>query len=362
MNSELLYLLAFTYAPDLGPVNQRKILKEIPVREIWELSNKEAGNIFKDKKEWLAYFKSSHGLELAQKEIEFCKANQIEILTLEDENYPESLKHTADAPLVLFKRGNYNFNKKLHIGMVGTRQMTAYGKKFIKNFIEDVAGQNIAVISGLALGCDIEAHRNSNNNNIPNIAVLAHGLNQIAPRRHVKDAEEILKNGAWVSEYSSFHNPEPMNFVIRNRIIAGLSDAVIVVESDLKGGALFTAEYANSYNREVFAVPGRVEDKFSLGCNQLIQSNKAVMIRRAKDLLDYFNLRINPKPIQKELFIALEPEERLIYDFLKTNGRQQIDVLGAELNIPVFKLNGLLLNLELKNAIKPLSGKFFEII
>src|SRR5690606_3843056 len=271
------------------------------------------------------------------------------------------LKNCLDSPLILFKKGNYEWKNKLFIGIVGTRKMTAYGKKFIEEFIEDLAGQNICFVSGLAYGCDIEAHRNCVKTQIPNLAVLAHGLNRISPSAHKKEAKEIQENGALITEYSTFHNAEPINFVLRNRIIAGLCDAVIVVESDVKGGALATANYANAYNREVFALPGRVDDKFSLGCNQLIQSNQAYLIRNSEDLLNYFNLKLNPKPVQKELFITLNEEEQMIYDHLLKNGKQQIDQLSVQLGFPVFKLNGILLNLELKEIIKPLPGKFFEI-
>lgn len=266
-----------------------------------------------------------------------------------------------DSPLVLFKKGNHNFNSGLHIAVVGTRKMTSYGKKFIETLLGELIHQRITIVSGLAYGCDIEAHRAAIQNGIPNIAVLAHGLNRVSPSAHRKEAKALQENGALISEYSSFHNAEPMNFVVRNRIIAGISDGVIVVESDRKGGALATAQYANSYNREVFAVPGRIDDKFSLGCNQLIQSNQACMIRNADDLLQYFNLKASPKPVQPKLFIELEPDERLVYDFLKTNGRQQVDVLSASLKIPVYSLNALLLNLEIKGAVKAFSGKFYGL-
>lgn len=359
MNPDLLYQVALTYIPGLGPVNQRKIIKTIDPKELWDLSEKELKEIFRGSKEYISYFQSDEILKLVHKELEFCAKHGIEILSFHSPDYPEKLKNCSDSPLILFKKGNYNWNNKLFVGIVGTRKMTVYGKKFIEEFIENLSGQNICFVSGLAYGCDIEAHRNCIKNKIPNLAVLAHGLNRISPSAHKKEAKEIVENGALLTEYSSFHNAEPINFVLRNRIIAGLCDAVVVVESDVRGGALATAQFANSYNREVFAVPGRIQDKFSLGCNELIQSNQAIMLRNAEDLLGYFNMKSKPKPIQTQLFVELEPEEKLIYEFLKSNGNQQIDTLSHDLQIPVFKLSSTLLNLELKGVVQAFSGKIY---
>ncbi len=361
MNPEPIYTLALTYVSGLGPVNQKKILKHSDPKSFWALSKSELKEIFTTRHDLISQFLSSECLEKAGKEIEFCKQNDIEILLYSSEGYPEKMKNCVDSPLVLFKKGNHDFNKKLHIGIVGTRKMTLYGKRFIENLLKEISTQQMSIVSGLAYGCDIEAHRLAIESQIPNVAVLAHGLNRISPSAHKKEAIELQKNGALLTEYSSFHNAEPINFVLRNRIIAGLCDAVIVVESDKKGGALATANYANSYNREVFAVPGRIDDRFSLGCNELIQSNQAYMIRNADDLLNYFNLKKQSKPAQRQLFVELENEEKPIYDFLKQNGKQQIDSLYNSLQIPVFKLNGILLNMEIKGVIRPLPGKFFEI-
>src|SRR5690606_26388452 len=292
---------------------------------------------------------------------EYCAKNGIEILDIFSNSYPEKLKNCSDSPLILFKKGDYSFENKLQIGIVGTRKMTLYGKKFIEDFLEDLKEQNLAIISGLAYGCDIEAHRSSIKHDIPNVAVLAHGLNRISPSPHKKEAKEIVQNGALLTEYSTFHGAEPMNFVLRNRIIAGLCDAIVVVESATKGAARAPAQFGNSYNREVFAVPGRVEDKFSLGCNELIQTHHAAIIRSAEDLLNYFNLKSHPKPVQAQLFIELEPDEKLIYEHLKKNGRQQIDALSHSLDLPVFKLNSILLTLELKGVVKAFSGKFYGL-
>ncbi|WP_159447441.1 DNA-processing protein DprA [Moheibacter sediminis] len=362
MKPNLLHLLALTYIPGMGVANAKKILKVIDDPEIiWQMNEKELNRIFRNKKDFIPHILNQSPLRLAEKEIIFAEKHNIEMILNSSADYPQKLRQCSDAPLVLFKKGKHDFNKNLHIGIVGTRKMTHYGKTFIDNLISDLSTQNITIVSGLAYGCDIIAHQSAIKHDLPTIAVLAHGLNKIAPAAHKKDAESLQKNGALVSEYSTFHKPEPLNFILRNRIIAGLCDAVIVVESDVKGGSLATAMYANSYNREVFAVPGRIDDKYSLGCNHLIQNNQAYLIRNAEDLLNYFNLKLNPKPVQKELFIELNTDEEIIYNFLMKKGKQQIDQLATELEIPTFKLNGILLNLELKGIVKPLSGKFFEI-
>lgn len=361
MKSELIYRLALTFVPGLGPATQRKIIKIAEPEELWSFSKKELTKLFKSKPDLISAFSSEKYLQMAEEEIAFCEKNGIDILSYQTADYPVKLKECIDSPLILYKKGNYDFGKKLHIGIVGTRQMTLYGKDFIEKFVDELAAQNIAFVSGLAFGCDITAHRAAVKNQIPNVAVLATGLNRVSPAANKPVAEKIITNGALISEYPSFQNPDTMNFVLRNRIISGLCDAVIVVESAERGGALFTAAYANSYNREVFAVPGRVADKYSLGCNQLIQTNQAYMIRSADDLLEYFNLKNKPKPRQTELFIELEETEKLIYDYLKENGKQQIDSLLIKLKIPVYQLNTSLLNLELKGLVKPLPGKFFEL-
>lgn len=361
MKTELLSLLALTFIPGLGTATQRKIIKITEPGELWDYSEKDLTRIFRNKKELVAAFRSDKYLEMARTEIEFCTKMGIQIIGFDSDDYPEKLRDCADAPVVLFKKGNYGFDRKLHIGIVGTRQMTAYGKEFIERLVEDLADQNLSIVSGLAFGCDVTAHRMAVKCDMPNVAVLATGLNRVSPAAHLPVADKIIRNGALISEYASFHNPESMNFVLRNRIIAGLCDAVIVVESAEKGGALFTAAYAGSYNREIFALPGRVGDKFSMGCNQLIQTNQAYMIRDSADLLEYFNLRNRVRTRQTELFIELEEDEKPVYEQLKRNGKQQIDQLAADLKLPVYRLNTLLLNLELKGVVRPLAGKFFEL-
>jgi DNA processing protein len=196
------------------------------------------------------------------------------------------------------------------------------------------------------------------------IGVLAHGLNQIYPKTHKKYMSKVEENGGFMTEFWSNSSPERENFVKRNRIVAGISEATIVIESADSGGSLITANIANDYNRDVFAVPGRISDKYSQGCNNLIKTQRAHLLTSAADLIYILNweLEKKEKSIQKQLFVSLEPEEQLIYDFLQKNGKEQMDTIALSCDMPIFKLSSLLLNMELKGVTRPLPGKLFEVI
>jgi len=228
---------------------------------------------------------SANVLGRAEDEIKFILDNHIEYLFYLDENFPYRLKECEDGPILFFFKGKLDFNARKVISIVGTRRPTAYGKLMVKELIHGLEelGHNPLIVSGLAFGIDIQAHKYSLECNFPTIGVLAHGLDRIYPAEHKEAARQMIQHGAVLTEFLSFTNPDPQNFVKRNRIIAGLSDATIVIESGPKGGSLITADIANSYNRDVFAFPGRAKDEMSLGCNALIQENKAMMLRNAAD-------------------------------------------------------------------------------
>jgi len=266
--------------------------------------------------------------------------------------------------LVYFQKGKINFKDKHIISIVGTRNMTNYGKSFLEKLFDEIKQYNPVIISGLAYGVDVYAHQLAIENNLQTVAVLAHGLNQIYPAKHHKEATKMLENGGLITEFWSTSNPDRENFIKRNRIVAGLSQATIVVESAVRGGSLITADIANSYNRDVFALPGRVTDLFSAGCNNLIKTNKASMLTGAKDLVYLLNWDINEKPkaIQKQLFIELDETEEKIYNYLLNEGKQSLDMIALHCNFPIFKISSILLNLELKGVVKPLHGKLFEAI
>lgn len=220
------------------------------------------------------------------------------------------------------------------------------------------------IVSGFAYGVDIVAHQFAMDYNLQTIGVLAHGLNQVYPKTHKKYMAKMEGNGGFITEFWSSSNPDKENFVKRNRIVAGISEATIVIESADKGGSLITANLANDYNRDVFAVPGRVTDRYSQGCNDLIKTQKANVLTSAADLIYVLNwdLEKKPKVIQQQLFIDLNPDEQKIYDFLLKNGKELLDIIALECDLPIFKISGTLLNMELKGIIRPLPGKMFEVV
>jgi len=300
----------------------------------------------------------------AESEMNFIRNNGISVTFFQDDNYPERLKHCIDSPLLLFSAGNLNVNQQKIISIVGTRQITANGTEFCKKFIEDLAPLNPVIVSGFAYGVDIVAHQLAMEFGLQTIGVLAHGLNQIYPKSHKKYMAKMEQNGGFLTEFWSSSNPDKENFVRRNRIVAGMSEATVVIESAEKGGSLITANMANDYNRDVFAVPGRVTDKYSQGCNTLIKTQKAQLLTSAADLVYHLNwdLKTETKSVQKQLFVSLEPDEQKIYNYLLQSGKEMLDSIAIDCQLPTFKLSSLLLNMELKGVIRPLPGKLFEAI
>jgi len=313
----------------------------------------------------LKKLKDKSVFEKAAQELKFIENEKIEVLYYKDENYPDKLKHCIDGPVLLFATGNFNFENRKLISIVGTRQITSYGTEFCKKLIEDLAIFNPIIISGFAYGVDIVAHQAAMDTNLQTIGVLAHGLNQIYPKTHKKYVAKMEQNGGFLTEFWSNSNPDKENFVRRNRIVAGMSEATIVIESAEKGGSLITANLANDYNRYVFAVPGRITDKYSQGCNDLIKTQRANLLTSAADLVYCLNWELEAKvtkPVQKQLFVSLDNEEQKIYEYLQKNGKQLLDVIALDCNFPIFRISTLLLNMELKGVIRPLPGKLFEAV
>jgi DNA processing protein len=312
----------------------------------------------------LKNIKDKSVFEKANQELQFIIKNNIKTSFFQDENYPERLKHCIDSPVLIFSSGNINLKNRKIISIVGTRQITSYGIEFCKNLIEDLAPLDPIIVSGFAYGVDIVAHQFAMENKLQTIGVLAHGLNQIYPKTHKKYMSKMEENGGFITEFWSSTNPDKENFVRRNRIVAGMTEATIVIESADRGGSLITANLANDYNRDVFAVPGRVTDKYSQGCNQLIKIQKANVLTSAADLIYILNWDIEnkSKPVQKQLFVDLELEEQKIYDYLLKNGKELLDIIALQCEFPIYKISGMLLNMELKGVIRPLPGKLFEAI
>lgn len=364
-NQNLLYLLALQKADGIGDINAKKLIKYCGSAEA--VFNEKSINLLKiegigsHKIKGLKNKKTL--LAKAEKELSFISNHKIHVSSFLDSSYPERLKHAVDSPLLLFQKGKMEFKQQRIISIVGTRNITNYGKTFLKKLIAEIANYNPLIVSGLAYGVDVLAHQLAMENNLQTIGVLAHGLDRIYPSKHHKEALKMQENGGLITDFWSGTTPDRNNFVKRNRIVAGISQATIVIESAAKGGSLITAELANSYNRDVFALPGRTSDVYSSGCNNLIKTNKAALLQSGKDLAYLLNWeKVICKPIQKQLFVTLDKNETTIYNYLLKEGKQTLDIIALHNNLPIYKVSSLLLNLELKGVVRPLHGKLFESI
>lgn len=371
MNTELLkYQIGITLIKGIGPMLAKNLIAY--------LGSVEA--VFTEKKQHLAKIPgigevlsreitSQDVLNRAEKEIEFVLKNKIETLFYTDKSYPYRLKECVDSPVMLYYKGNRNLNEGKTIGIVDTRKATDAGKEICEKIISDLSTKisNTLIVSGLAYGIDICAHKSSVENGLSTLGVLGHGLDRIYPSMHRATAVKMLEKGGLLTEYMSETNPDKQNFVQRNRIIAGLCDALIVVESRSRGGALITAELANDYNRDVFAVPGRINDEWSAGCNLLIKQNKASLIESAEDLIRFMNWEITPTEkkdsVQTVLFDDLsENEQKIISSLRQFTEGININELTMLLNKPYSKLSSLLLEMEFKGLVKCLPGGMYRVV
>ena len=364
--TDLLYTLALQQVQNIGDITAKKLISHCGSAEA----------VLKEKRQnllkidgigsvLLNNLNEKEHLITAEKEIQFINDNAIDCLYFLDSNYPEKLKHCIDSPILLFQTGKVNLKKQRIISIVGARKITTSGIAFCEQLIETLTPYNSVIVSGFAYGTDITAHKAAMNNKLQTVACLAHGLNQIYPKVHKKYMSSVEENGGFFTEFTSQDNFDKNNFLKRNRIIAGVSEATIVIESAEKGGSLVTADIANSYNRDVFAVPGRTTDLQSVGCNNLIKHQKAHMLSNPLDVPYILNweLEDTKKPaIQKQLFVELDDTEKSIYNYLKDNEKQQLDVIAISCNLPIFKVASVLLNMELKGVVRPLPGKLFEVV
>ncbi len=361
---ELLYTLALQHIRNIGDITPKKLIAHCGSAEAVLKEKKQnllkidgVGNVILSD-----LFETNH-LKLAEKEIAFIKENNLKVLYFKDESYPEKLKHCIDGPILLFQSGNINLKQQHIISIVGARKITTNGIAFCEKLVETLKPYNPIIISGFAYGTDITAHKAALKQDLQTIGCLAHGLNQIYPKAHKKYMVDIEKHGGFFTDFWSSDTFDRNNFLKRNRIIAGLSEATIVIESAEKGGSLVTADIANSYNRDVFAVPGRITDLQSVGCNNLIKHQKAYMLSTPLDVPYILNwqLKDSEKPsIQKQLFVDLDDTEKVIYNYLKENNKQPLDGIALNCNLPIFKVASILLTMELKGVIRPLPGKLFE--
>lgn len=310
-------------------------------------------------------------MKRADYELKYMQEHGIRGLTLHDDDYPQRLTECPDAPLVLYFTGNCDLNESKIISIVGTRHATVYGEDLIRRFVRDLHQQcpKVLIVSGLAYGVDIHAHREALENGYATVGVLAHGLDQIYPYAHRETAAEMVNHGGLLTEFMTQTNADKPNFVRRNRIVAGMADATIVVESAAKGGGLITAEIAQSYDRSVFAFPGNVNAEFSKGCNNLIRDNGAGLITCADDFIRAMNWKdaalrqqALSDGIERTLFPDLSAEEQLIVGILQDTNDLQLNILSVKSSIPIGRLTAILFQLEMKGVIKPLAGGMYHLL
>lgn len=310
-------------------------------------------------------------LRRAETELEYCRQHAIDILVPSDERYPQRLSDCSDAPLVLYYKGNADLNQAKIVSVVGTRRCTNYGQDLINNFMKKLRCwcPKVLVVSGLAYGVDIMAHRHALQNGYETVGVLAHGLDTLYPSRHRDTAKEMISHGGLLTEFMTMTNPDKPNFVRRNRIVAGMADAAILVESADKGGGLITMGIARSYSRDVFAFPGAVGAPYSEGCNRLIRDNGAALITSADDFVKAMgwddDVRLNQavsKGIERQLFPSLSEEEQKVVNLLRRTNDLQINIITVKTGLPVNRLTALLFQLEMKGVVRPLAGGMYHLI
>lgn len=373
MNEELFYAMALTRLTNFNFQQALELYKAVgSAQQIYEHRN-DIGDLVEAcsprlveaLKDW------TEAMKRADFEQKFMQEHQIRAMTPLDDDYPQRLTECADAPIVIYYRGNADLNQSKVVNIVGTRQCTQYGKDLIHRFVLDLRQMcpQVLVVSGLAYGVDICAHKEALDDGYETVAVLAHGLDQIYPYHHREIAVKMLNHGGLLTEFMSQTNADKQNFVRRNRIVAGMSDACIVVESAAKGGGLITAEIAQSYDRAVFAFPGAVGMTYSEGCNHLIRDNGAGLITCAEDFVkamgwqdDALRQQILSDGIERTIFPDLTSEETKIVSLLQQTNDLQLNILSVKTGIPIGQLTALLFQLEMKGAIKPLAGGMYHLL
>lgn len=357
--SEELYQIATSFIPNAGPMTIKRWVSQLGSAEaIFKESSKSLSQISGSTKK-NSFFNKELAIEKAKIEFEFVQKKKIAPLFFTHPDYPQRLKNCHDSPSLLFYKGTANLNQHKVLGIVGTRNMTSYGSHIVKNLVYDLRKMGVLVVSGLAYGVDITTHRECLNNRIQTVGVLGHGLNKIYPSLHANEAAKMLSQGGLLTEFTTDSKPDRENFPKRNRIVAGICDAIIVVEAAEKGGALITAEMANSYNRDVFAFPGRVNDIYSSGCNLFLKNHRAALIESVKDLEYILGWPIqekSPSQNQTKLFVQLTEEESELWSKITPEGRR-VELLSLDMNWPISKTLSILMQMELKGVVKMNAGQ-----
>jgi len=358
-----LYQIALSLIPKIGPIKAKSLISHIgSAEQVFKEDKSTLGKVSGVGSFFLKDFNPKELLLRAERELNFIEKNNVSCLYYKNEDYPSKLREAIDSPIVLYTKGNIDFSRK-NIAIVGTRKATAYGKSLTQQFISDLTEHNVNIVSGLAYGIDIEAHKAALSYNIPTIGVFARGLDAIYPAPHRPIANEMLETGGWVTEFLSETPGDASFFVKRNRIVAGICETTVVVESAQKGGSLITAGLANDYNRDVFAFPGDITREYSKGCNMLIQKNRAHLLTSAQDLIDILGWQtpLKQNVFQTNLFLELTEDEQKIIDILKDKGALHVDPLTNLANMSISVMSVNLFNLEMKGGIRALAGKRYEV-
>ena len=373
MNEEVFYTMALTRICNFNFAQALELYQAVGSAKLLFEHRNEIGDILKDcsprlveaLKDW------DEPMKRAEYELKYMEEHGIRAITLSDDDYPQRLSECPDAPIILYYTGNSDLNQVKIVSVVGTRQITSYGEDLVRRFIADLRQQcpKVLIVSGLAYGVDINAHRQALEYGYETVGVLAHGLDQIYPYRHKETANEMVKHGGLLTEFMTQTNADKANFVRRNRIVAGMADATILVESAAKGGGLITCEIAQSYNRSVFAFPGSVFSEFSRGCTNLIRDNGAALINNADDFVkamgwqdEAIRKQAKADGIERELFPDLSPEEQKIVNLLQQTNDLQLNILSVKSGIPIGQLTALLFQMEMKGVVKPLAGGMYHLL
>ena len=364
MPKDLLYQIALTLIPNVGCVQAKILVEKYETAEnIFRAKKKELGLIENIGVVRASAIKAFDDFSKAEDEIRFIEKYKLLPLFISDINYPQRLLHCYDSPTLLYYRGTADLNAPKIISIIGTRNNTDYGKQITEKIIADLKERSILIISGLAFGVDAIAHKAALQNGLETVGVLAHGMHTIYPRQHKSLAKDIMHHGGLVTEFRNDEKPDKHNFPKRNRIVAGMADATIVIETAVKGGSMITAELANNYNRDVFALPGRTTDSKSAGCNYLIQNNKAILFTDTKEMLESLGWqeKTQPKKLQRELFVELTEDEKLLVEILKEKETVHIDQLNLQSNLSSSSIAAAILNLELQGMLAALPGKMYRL-
>lgn len=359
------FFIALLEIPSIGTAIAKNLIEEYgTAKAVFNLSYEQYKTLGAVGNNLIEALEKEFVFNTAKEQADYCLENRISILSFYDKAYPQRLKHCSDAPLILYYKGNCDLNTSKVVAIVGTRNATPYGKKMCNNVIEELSQQNVLIVSGLAYGIDVTAHQEALNYNLPTVGVLAHGLDIVYPKAHTNVAQNMLVNGGLLTEHKIKTRPNRENFPKRNRIVAGMSDAVIVIESAITGGSMITARLGNGYNRDVFAIPGRLGDVYSEGSNHLIKTNQAHLLQASKDIayiLGWKSELEKPKAIQKQLFVELNPEEQIIFDEVSKHQSISIDEIAVNLKAPISQVSTQLLMLEFKGLVQQLPGKIYEL-